>query len=197
VTLSAHYDTDKLENGLLAEYETRFANLRSEPVTMLELGVDRGGSLRFWSDFFDAPGTTIVGIDLQPPSIAFAQNVHVYRCNQADKQALHRIAESHGPFDLIIDDASHRTKETKVSFSALWPHLTVGGTYVIEDWAVGYWPVRWRSVLRHGRRYRGMVHVITNIVERAPSLRIDALDVVLAQHKAMAFFRKGEQGWQS
>jgi len=43
-------------------------------------------------------------------------------------------------FDIIIDDASHLGKLTKIAFWHLFEtHLKGGGFYVIEDWGTGYW----------------------------------------------------------
>ena len=42
--------------------------------------------------------------------------------------------------DLVVDDGSHRYKETKSSFETLLPLLRPGGTYIIEDWGWAHWP---------------------------------------------------------
>lgn len=39
------------------------------------------------------------------------------------------------PIDLVINDASHVYDLTLASFNCLFPHVAVGGRYVIEDWA--------------------------------------------------------------
>ena len=44
-----------------------------------------------------------------------------------------------GPLDLVVDDASHFLEPTRASFNALFPRLSEGGIYVIEDWAWGHW----------------------------------------------------------
>jgi hypothetical protein len=193
------YDTDKAIHGLLAEYETRFADLRDHPVTLLELGVARGGSLLFWADHFHAPGTRIVGVDLTLPDTPLPANIALECCDQMNRTGLSALASAHGPFNIIVDDASHQTRETRQSFEVLWPHVVVGGTYVIEDWAVGYWPIkrRYLSRLRPSRGYHGMIQVVTNIIENVPALQIEGFDVLLAPHKALAFFRKGKEGWTS
>jgi hypothetical protein len=45
-------------------YERAFASQRTDPITILEIGVQKGGCLEFWADFF-VQGT-IVGIDKDP-----------------------------------------------------------------------------------------------------------------------------------
>ena len=37
--------------------------------------------------------------------------------------------------DLVVDDASHTYEETRSSFEFLFPLLSPGGIYVIEDWS--------------------------------------------------------------
>jgi cephalosporin hydroxylase len=192
------YDTDKVATGLLAEYQTRFAHLCDRPVKLLELGIARGGSLLFWAYYFRARETRIVGVDRKLPKTPLPASITMECCDQMDRTGLSALATAHGPFDIVVDDASHRTRETRRSFEVLWPHVAVGGTYVIEDWAVGYWPKKRRYLPRlPARGYRGMVQVVTGIVERVPALQIESFEVLLAPHKAMAFFRKGEQGWTS
>ena len=59
------YDTDKSEE-YLASYERCFAGFRTAPITLLEVGINAGGSLLMWRDYF-LQGT-IVGIDRSPPT---------------------------------------------------------------------------------------------------------------------------------
>jgi len=44
-------------------YSRYFERYRDRPITMLEIGVFRGGSLRMWKKYFH-PDSTIVGIDV-------------------------------------------------------------------------------------------------------------------------------------
>lgn len=95
---------------------------------MLELGIDYGGSLLFWSDFFLHPSTRIIGLDINLPSgITFPRRVTIAQCDQNDSVALKKIAEQYGPFDIIIDDASHWKKETENSFNTLMQYVKPGG----------------------------------------------------------------------
>ena len=60
-----------------------------------------------------------------------------YGIDQADTAALDRIVSDDfdGPLDLVIDDGSHLTPESRVSFGELFPRLRPGGIYLVEDWA--------------------------------------------------------------
>lgn len=48
------------------------------------------------------------------------------------------MALEHGPFDVVIDDGSHRCAHVIASFEALFPHVTPDGIYAIEDLQTSY-----------------------------------------------------------
>ena len=57
--------------------------------------------------------------------------------DQGDPAALRRwISQSGGGFNAIIDDGSHMNADILASFTALWPHLSPGGVYIITDLGV-------------------------------------------------------------
>jgi hypothetical protein len=145
------YDTDKSEL-YLARYTREFDNLFSQKVALLELGVQRGGSMYLWRDLF--PQGQIAGLDLNPiPIDDDSGRIHVYQGFQQDPMVLDRIGAEVAPegFDIIIDDASHLGEYTRDSFWHLFRyHLKPGGIYVIDDWGCAYWN-DWAD----GHRYTG------------------------------------------
>jgi hypothetical protein len=110
-------------------------------ITLLEIGVLKGGSLLLWRDYF-AQGT-IVGIDINlPEGFVPTERIRVHQGSQSDPIFLTEVARREAPegFDIIIDDASHFADLTRKSFWHLFDnHLKPGGLYVIEDWGTGYW----------------------------------------------------------
>lgn len=136
------YDTDK-SALYLKNYEEHFQHLADKDIKLLELGVYKGGSLFLWRDYFT--NGTIVGLDVKPCQIDDPTGrIHVYQGFQEDCALLNRIGQETAPdgFDIIIDDASHIGRLTKISFWHLFDnHLKPGGSYVIEDWRTGYWAV--------------------------------------------------------
>jgi hypothetical protein len=42
-----------------------------------------------------------------------------------------------------------------------------------------------------------MVELITDLMQRAPELQIESFRIILTRGKAMAFFRRGLEGWTS
>lgn len=111
-------------------YTDLFRDLESP--TILEVGIFEGESLQLWASYL--PDAKVIGLDCSPPEREFADNVTVYRGRQEDEGILATVAKE-GPFDIIIDDASHSQELTWTTFRTLFPHLKSGGFYVIEDWA--------------------------------------------------------------
>ena len=138
----ARYNTDKIAHDYLTVYDPIFAPMVDAPISLLELGIYRGGSMELWRDYF--PHGTIVGIDIDlPHDVITGDRIHTFQGDQGDPRFLNEVAHRVAPhgFDVIIDDASHIAALTLASF---WPlfddHLRPGGLYVIEDWGTGYWP---------------------------------------------------------
>ncbi|MCJ7592327.1 MAG: class I SAM-dependent methyltransferase [Woeseiaceae bacterium] len=123
-------------------YTKHFEAYRNYPIRMLEIGVFRGGSLRMWKDYFH-PDSTIVGIDIDKTckdhEIA-DRKVFVRIGSQADPDFLAEVTAEFGPFDIILDDGSHKTHHQNISFGALFRDaLTDGGCYMVEDVHTNYW----------------------------------------------------------
>src|SRR6516165_2890021 len=59
-------------------YEAAFSKFiaRGQPIRLLEIGVQNGGSLQIWSKYFPA-GSTIVGIDIDPACAGFVTGPNV------------------------------------------------------------------------------------------------------------------------
>lgn len=118
---------------------------------IVELGIWDGGSVAFWFEFFHPDKHVAIDI-LERNDSPYFQRYKATRglegtirtfwgTDQADSEALRRIVHSEfsDELDLVIDDASHIYKPTKVSFETLFPLLRPGGLYIIEDWGWEYW----------------------------------------------------------
>ena len=104
-----HYKTDKSSicHNYLDFYEEIFREegiTSDRPVSLLEIGVLGGASLRMWKDFF--PKTSlIVGMDIVPSKV---DGVPVVCCN-AYKEGLQIVNMIQ--WDIVIDDGSHLSKD--------------------------------------------------------------------------------------
>lgn len=174
--------TDKGESGLLAVYEQHFAAWRERPVKYLEVGILEGGSLLWASRFFAHPESKIIGVDQILPSDLGDPKITMIQGNQNDGAGLARIAVTHGPFDIIIDDGSHFPIETQNTWTHLWPWVKVGGIYAIEDWNAGF---------THNLHHRGMETVVTQIVRDKQNWKIGELSLnVYSNLHSLALYRR-------
>lgn len=134
------YDTDKIKLRYLEVYDHILVPWIGKAITLLEIGVYRGGSLKLWRDYF--PRGTVVGIDRKrPQDFRLGERIQIFEGSQADEEFLSKVANETAPggFDIIIDDASHIGELTKTTFWHLFDHhLKPGGLYAIEDWGTGY-----------------------------------------------------------
>ena len=127
-------------------YHKLFEPIRNETLNILEIGVGgyeyrhHGGlSLRLWSDYFK--NARIIGMDISEKTLELPERTTLVQGNQYNKSDLERVAATHGPFDIIIDDGSHVSKHIIFSFENLFPHLKDGGIYIVEDTQTAYLPV--------------------------------------------------------
>jgi predicted O-methyltransferase YrrM len=125
----------------LRVYEHLAAGL--SPRSILELGVFQGGSYVFLDKLFKPRRMSAVEISPKPvePLLEYISRnenrfVH-FATSQCDGEKLRQIVldELADELDLVVDDASHTYEETKASFELLFPLLSPGGIYVIEDWS--------------------------------------------------------------
>jgi len=120
-------------------YERHLSQWRNKTVTVLEIGVSKGGSLQMWSRFF-GPLATIVGIDINPSCADHeADGIHVRIGDQSDSKFLNDVIEEFGIPDIVIDDGSHRMEHILASFLHLYPKLPKNGLYFVEDLHTAYW----------------------------------------------------------
>jgi SAM-dependent methyltransferase len=121
-------------------YERYFSKFRHRPMSILEIGVYRGGSLRLWRAYFGEQAR-ITGIDIDPECLAFrSKDAEVFIGDQADAAFLTRAALARGPFDIIIDDGGHTARQQIISMETLLPHVKDGGIYLVEDTHTSLWP---------------------------------------------------------
>ncbi|MFM2045588.1 MAG: hypothetical protein RLY86_4164 [Pseudomonadota bacterium] len=121
-------------------YDRKLGDWMGKPVSFLEIGVYKGGSLRMWRDFF-APKSNLNFIDIDPNCKALEiPGTSIRIGDQSDSAFLNDVATSAGPFDIIVDDGSHMCDHQIASFHALWPFLKNGGIYIVEDVHSSYWP---------------------------------------------------------
>jgi len=149
------------DDWILRSYKSLFGGFR--PKSILEVGINTGGSLNMWNKLF---GCKVVGIDITlnnvgKPAKDYIERhpeIQMHRCNSKGKERIDKIMKAEFPngADLIIDDGDHSLGFMVPTFQNLWEHTN--SLYVVEDWKalghdhrvqllgklssdlIGYWP---------------------------------------------------------
>jgi SAM-dependent methyltransferase len=114
-------------------YDRHLCRFRGKDVHALEIGVQSGGSLEMWKEYF-GPSCQVYGVDINPACEAFCSDrVKVFVGDQADRAFWQRFRGRVPALDVVIDDGGHTPVQQRVSFEELLPHLRPGGVYICED----------------------------------------------------------------
>ena len=142
-------------------YDRYFAPWRGRPVRFLEIGVNKGGSLQMWRQYF-GDEAVLFGIDINADCAQFdGQAGQVRIGSQADPEFLGKVIEEMGGVDVVLDDGSHRMAHVRATFEALFPKLEQGGLYMIEDLHTAYLP-RFGGGYRSGDNFFRFVRELTD-----------------------------------
>jgi len=146
--IGTRHGTDKAgQRELLHVYEEYLHPRRTDELVLLEIGVLEGGSLRMWREYL--PRARIFGVDIDPAAADHAgDRITVLIGSQSDTHFLDLVVERTGRPDVVFDDGSHFARDQIMTLLQLWPHVTPGGIYVVEDIHTSYMPaynMRWRE----------------------------------------------------
>jgi hypothetical protein len=120
-------------------YERYFAPMRHRNPTILEIGVQDGGSLEMWRAYF-GDTARIYGMDSTPASKRHEDiATRMFIGNQGDRQFLRDVRRQIGTPDIVIDDGGHRASHQIASFEELYPAMSDTGVYLIEDTHTAIW----------------------------------------------------------
>ena len=123
----AHGDKGTAHSYIEHYYEDAFKPYRNKNITLLEIGIAQGQSLRMWREYF-SPDSRIIGYDIRDNGVQCPGCELVYK-DATDSNSFNEINE----LDIIIDDGSHQFDHQLKSLIFLFDKLKSGGLYVIED----------------------------------------------------------------
>jgi len=153
------FDSDKHLPGWHSygfSYTQVFRPLKYRPVKLLEIGIGGyrdslgGRSLLAWQGYF--PFGTIVAADIEPKQELAGLRRKIRQVDQFSAADLDTLTRQDGPFDIIIDDGSHRNSHQIFTFRHLFDALKNGGVYVIEDVETSFWYGTIKDVICEGAR---------------------------------------------
>lgn len=120
-------------------YERHFSKYRNTEIVILEIGVDQGGSLQMWKNYF-GDKAKIYGIDINPRCKEIEEeNIKIFIGSQSDKKFLKEVKKQMPKIDILIDDGGHGMKMQIVSYEELFDHIKNDGIYLCEDIHTSYW----------------------------------------------------------
>lgn len=110
-------------------YDKHFERIKNSASKILEIGVQGGGSLNLWKDYFT--NATVFGMD-----ITYTQNVSSEGIFQivgnAYSESMTEILTD-GSFDVIIDDGSHLLQDMVFFVKNYLSKIKPDGILVVED----------------------------------------------------------------
>ena len=125
----------------LERYESLLADWRLRPVRLLEIGVQNGGSLELWAQYFPH-AALIAGCDIEPQCGDLRYDdprVKVVVGDISEPATEQKIDALSPQWDIIIDDGSHQSGHIVAAFARYFPKLMLGGLFVAEDLHCSYW----------------------------------------------------------
>lgn len=121
-------------------YHRHFQRFRGTPVTILEFGVNQGGSLEMWRDYFGRK-CRIFGVDIDERCRSLdGPQTTVLIGDQEDRDFLRSVAAETGPVDVLIEDGGHTMAQQIATFEVLYPRVAEEGVFLSEDVHTSYWP---------------------------------------------------------
>lgn len=147
-------------------YERHLSRFINTSPSVLEIGIQKGGSIHMWLDWFGA-GTTIVGVDIDPAcaSLDYPSSVQIAIGDQADKQFWQTLLSTGIKFDVIVDDGGHTMNQQRVSLECLWNSLNEGGVYICEDTHTSYW-ADWGGGFDHPQSFQTYSKRLTDVLNK-------------------------------
>lgn len=119
-------------------YERYFSKFRGTDVVFLEIGVDKGGSLQMWSEYFGEKAT-VIGVDIDEKCKVYEQgNAKVEIGSQEAPEFWEYIKKKYPRIDILLDDGGHTMNQQIVTFECMFPFISDGGIYMCEDTHTSY-----------------------------------------------------------
>ena len=136
------FNTDKQGNrhSYLEVYDTLFEKFRDSEISILEIGVLAGDSLKLWSVYF--PKAKIYGVDtfgritfddVKDNIAGFDERIELYQVDSVSGtgQFFNEIGDV--KFSIILDDGTHTSDAQIKTYNNFKSMLDNGGIYIIED----------------------------------------------------------------
>ena len=144
-------------------YEQYFSRYRNTDLTFVEVGVQGGGSLQMWRQYFGNKAR-VIGVDIDPEILnRRAENVEIFIGDQGDMDFWNEVLPKVGTIDVFLDDGSHQMQHQIDTMIKVWPHIRLGGIYMVEDTHTSYYLDSGNGLL-HGNTFMEYSKKLVDIV---------------------------------
>lgn len=128
-------------SSYLKIYDEVLSSYAESSISLLEIGVQNGGSLEIWHKYFPK-AQRLVGCDVNPKcgDLSYEQkNINIIVGDAGTREICKNITDLCSQFDIIIDDGSHDSSDCIKNLRNYYKHVKPGGVYILEDLHCSYW----------------------------------------------------------
>lgn len=128
-------------SSYLHHYDRLFLSFKDQELKILEIGIENGGSLEIMGKYF-SNAKVLVGCDINIncSKLSFEdKRIKLVIGDVNETQIFEKITKIGSPFNIIIDDGSHKSSDVIKSFVKYFSNLADEGLYIIEDLHCSYW----------------------------------------------------------
>jgi len=126
-------------------YNNMFQKYKNKKITFVEVGIDRGGSLFIWKDFF-SNDSRIIGIDTNPAAKKLEEHgFEIFIGDQSNESFWSDFYKKVGNIDILLDDGGHKNIEQIITLNSSLPYINNDGKIVIEDTHTSYIKKHYRN----------------------------------------------------
>ena len=119
-------------SALLPVYEKLFAPIRNTTNSILEIGVNDGGGIKMYSDYFQH--AKAFAMDILPTPLGLGHGlIQYFRRNAYAAESYELMRKHGGKFALIVDDGPHDLESQKWFIEHYPSLLAPDGLAIVED----------------------------------------------------------------
>ena len=108
-------------------YDDIFIKYKNKQINFLEIGVNAGGDLQMWKNYFTKIDT-LYGIDINPNCKEienFIENTQIIIGDQGDPVFSEKLSKMVKNLDIILDDGGHQFHQQINTFKYLFTPLNI------------------------------------------------------------------------
>ena len=119
-------------------YEEILSPFRNKEITLVEVGINNGGSLFMWKEFLGNK-CRVIGIDNNPKCKQLQNDgFDIHIGNQADPAFWKDFFLKVGKIDILIDDGGHTNLQQAVTINSAVENINDDGLIIVEDTHTSY-----------------------------------------------------------